>query len=124
MSAFRFSPRPNRADRIRWREWGSSAFEEAARQDRPIALFVTAFWCGVCQRLEETQRPDVDLRYTRDGWPTIAFLSPSGEPILSVNALEPEPFISLLVKLVDAQDRGTLASSSPEPRPAFAADPS
>ena len=144
MSAFRFSPRPNRADRIRWREWGSSAFEEAARQDRPIALFVTAFWCGVCQRLDETtlsaedvqlllnayfvpirleesQRPDVDLRYTRDGWPTIAFLSPSGEPILSVNALEPEPFISLLVKLVDAHDRGTLPAGHPEPRRAPAA---
>ena len=146
MSAIRFSPRPNRANQIHWRQWGTAAFEEAARQDRPIALFVTAFWCGVCQRLDETtlsnddvqlllnayfvpirleesQRPDVDLRYTRDGWPTIAFLSPRGEPILSVNALEPEPFISLLVKLVDAHETGTLAASNPEPGRAPAADP-
>jgi uncharacterized protein len=146
VSAFRFSPRPNRAEQIHWREWGAPAFEEAASQDRPIALFVTAFWCGVCQRLDETtlsnddvqlllnayfvpirleesQRPDVDVRYTRDGWPTIAFLNPRGEPILSVNAVEPEPFLSLLVKLVDAHERGALPANSPEPRPAAAADP-
>jgi uncharacterized protein YyaL (SSP411 family) len=146
VSTFRFSPRPHRADQIHWREWGPAAFEEAARQDRPIALFLTAFWCGVCQRLDETtlsaddvrlllnayfvpirleesQRPDVDLRYTRDGWPTIAFLSPRGEPILSVNALEPEPFISLLVKLVDAHDQHALQPApSPDPPPA-SADP-
>jgi uncharacterized protein len=144
VSAFRFSPRPNRADQIHWREWGSAAFEEAAGQDRPIALFLTAFWCGVCQqldettlsaddvhlllnayfvpiRLEESQRPDVDMRYTRDGWPTIAFLTPRGEPILSVNALETEPFISLLVKLVDAHDKQALqAAPTPDPPPTTA----
>ncbi|MBV9322430.1 MAG: DUF255 domain-containing protein [Chloroflexi bacterium] len=87
-TTFRFSPRSNRAHLIRWREWGAAAFDEAARTDKLVALFITAFWCGVCQHLDETalssdevqlllnayfvpvrveeaRRPDVDLRYTR-----------------------------------------------------------
>ena len=56
-------------------------------------------------RVEESQRPDVDLRYNQNGWPTIAFLTPAGDDILRVNYLDPEPFISLLVRLVDAYQR-------------------
>jgi uncharacterized protein YyaL (SSP411 family) len=113
---------------IRWREWSTAAFDEAAGSDKLVALFITAFWCGVCQhldetalssdevqlllnayfvpiRLEEAQRPDVDLRYTRDGWPTIVFLTPTGEPILTVNGLETDALVSLLVHLVDLHER-------------------
>ena len=148
MSHPRFSVRPNRAHLIHWREWGQATFDDAARQDRLIALFVTAFWCGVCQRLDETtlssdevqlllnacfapirieesQRPDVDLRYTRDGWPTIVFLTPQGAPILSVNAMDPEPFISLLVRLVDAHDKHAIQAAPSEAQVSqVAADPS
>jgi uncharacterized protein YyaL (SSP411 family) len=127
-SPFRFSPRANRAHLIRWREWGAEAFEEAAREHKLIALFITAFWCGVCQRqdetalsadevqlllnayfvpirVEESRRPDVDMRYTRDGWPTLAFLSPDAQPILTVNSLETETLTRVLVQLVDLQER-------------------
>src|SRR3989442_14427789 len=120
----RFSPRPNRAHLVKCREWSDDALAEARRADKPIALFLTAFWCGICQRLdemtlsndeviallnaffvpvrvEESQRPDVDIRYNQDGWPTITFLTPAGAPLLSVNYLEPEPFVTLLVRLVD-----------------------
>src|SRR5687768_16440549 len=98
---FRFSARPNRADAIHWREWSDDAFEEAAAQGKPMAVVICAYWCGSCQRLDETtfsddgiiallnsefipvrleesQRPDVDVRYTIEGWPTIAFLTPRG----------------------------------------------
>jgi len=125
---FRFSPRPNRAHLVNWRPWGAEAFQEAQQQDKPLVLWLTAFWCGYCQRMddttlsndeviallnaffvpirvEESQRPDVDLRYNQNGWPTIAFLTPAGDDILRVNYLAPEPFISLVVRLVDAYQR-------------------
>jgi uncharacterized protein len=137
----RFSPWTNRAHLVKWREWGSEAFQEAQQQDKLIVVFLTAFWCGYCQRMDETslsndevqallnaffipirveesQRPDVDLRYNQDGWPTIAFLTPAGEHLLSVNYTAPEPFITLLVRLVDAyqRDRVTLLASVARPR--------
>ena len=146
---FRFSPRPNRAHLVQWRPWGTEAFREAQQQDKPLVLWLTAFWCGYCQRMddttlsndeviallnaffvpirvEESQRPDVDLRYNQNGWPTIAFLTPAGDDILRVNYLDPEPFISLLVRLVDAYQRDkatilkqttTVASIVRQPKP-------
>jgi uncharacterized protein len=133
----RFSPRPNRAHLITWWEWGDEAFQAAQQQDKPVVVFLTAFWCGYCQRMDETslsndeviallnaffvpirveesQRPDVDLRYNQHGWPTIAFLTPTGDHLLSVNYTAPEPFIQLLVRLVDAyqQDNSTLIEAA------------
>lgn len=125
---FRFSPRTNQAHRVAWHAWGEAAFQQARRQDKPLVVFLTAFWCGYCQRMDETslsndeviallnaffipirveesQRPDVDLRYNQDGWPTIAFLTPAGDHLLSVNYTAPEPFIRLLVRVVDAFQR-------------------
>ena len=51
---FRFSPNPNRAHLIGWRAWGADAFEEARRQDKLVMLFLGAFWCGICRRMDET----------------------------------------------------------------------
>ncbi len=128
----RFSPRANRAHLVNWREWGEAAFQEAQQQDKPVVVFLTAFWCGYCQqmdetslsnnnihallnaffipiRVEESQRPDVDLRYNQDGWPTIAFLTPVGDPLFSVNYTAPAPFLDLLVKMVDSYQRDPAA---------------
>ena len=137
----RFSPRANRAHAIAWREWGDEAFQEAQEQDKLVVVFLTAFWCGYCQRMDETslsneevqallnaffipirveesQRPDVDLRYNQDGWPTIAFLTPSGDHLLSVNYTAPQPFITLLVRVVDAyrKDKTTLLDTAVQQR--------
>lgn len=51
---FRFSPRTNDAHLIKWRDWGVEAFQEAEGQNKLIILIVTAFWCGFCQRMDET----------------------------------------------------------------------
>jgi len=147
---FRFSVRPNQAHQIRWREWGPEAFAQAKEQDKLPVVFLTAFWCGFCQRMdeaalsndeviallnaffvpirvEESQRPDIDLRYNQNGWPTIAFLTPDGGHLFSTNYNDPEPFINILVKMVDLykQDKEALfresaqpTSASPEQSPA------
>jgi uncharacterized protein len=118
----RFSPNPNRANLIRWHEWGNEAFRKAQEHDKPLMLFLTAFWCRFCQRMDEgafsddeniallnayfvairaedTQRPDVNTRYNLNGWPTIAFMAPEGELLGATNYLPPEEFGSLLVRL-------------------------
>ncbi len=120
---FRFSVRPNRAHVVNWREWGPEAFQEAQQQGKLVALFITAFWCGFCQRMdenalsddeviailngffvpirvEESQRPDVDLRYNQNGWPTIVFLTPQGGQLFTVNHMDVDPFANILAKTV------------------------
>ena len=118
----RFSPNPNRANLIRWHEWGDDAFRQAQEQDKPLMLFLTAFWCRFCQRMDEgafsddeniallnayfvairaedTQRPDVNTRYNLNGWPTIAFMAPHGELLGATNYLPSEEFGNLLARL-------------------------
>jgi uncharacterized protein len=118
----RFSPNPNRANLIRWHEWDDEAFRQAQEQDKPLMLFLTAFWCRFCQRMDEgafsddeniallnayfvairaedTQRPDVNTRYNLNGWPTIAFMAPQGELLGATNYLPSEEFGNLLARL-------------------------
>lgn len=137
----RFSPRANRASLVRWREWGEAAFEEARSAEKPLLLCITAFWCGFCQRLDETtlsseevitllnglfvpvrveesQRPDVDARYNVHGaWPALVFLTHEGEPFLSLNYTPPEDFVRLLVRIAHAYqaDRAALLEGRAEP---------
>jgi uncharacterized protein YyaL (SSP411 family) len=134
---FRFSVRPNRAHLVNWREWGQEAFEEAQEQGKLSVLFITAFWCGFCQRMdenalsddeviallngffvpirvEESQRPDVNLRYNHNGWPTIVFLTPQGDQLYTVNYLDTEPFANLLAKTVNLyqEDKEAILSAA------------
>lgn len=116
----RFSPLPNRADIIPWREWSEAAFTQARAEDKPVMVFLGAFWCRFCQRMDEqafsdteviallnayfiplrveyTQRPDVDARYNLNGWPTIAFMAPNGQLLAAVNYLPADQFKELLI---------------------------
>ena len=118
----RFSPNSNQADLIPWREWGEDAFREAQAHNKPVMLFLSAFWCGYCQRMDEeafsktvniallrayfvasrvenAQRPDVDCRYNQNGWPTIVFMTPQGEPIIAANYLPSDNFEDLLLRV-------------------------
>ena len=116
----RFSPNPNRAHLIPWQEWSDDAFRAARAANKPVMLFLAAFWCRYCQRMDEeafsdteniallnayfislrvenAQRPDVDARYNLNGWPTIAFLSPNGQLLAAVNYLPTDQFKELLI---------------------------
>ena len=118
----RFSPNQNAAHLIHWFEWENDAFQKAREQDKPVMLFLSAFWCRYCQRMDEgafserenmallnayfvalrvenATRPDIDARYNLNGWPTIAFFTPSGELLAAVNFLGADEFKELLLNV-------------------------
>ncbi|MCE3243566.1 MAG: hypothetical protein K0Q83_4073, partial [Deltaproteobacteria bacterium] len=121
----RFSPNPNRAHFVRWYEWDDDPFRLARNQDKPVMLFLTAFWCRFCQRMDEeafsdnentallnayfisircdnAQRPAIDIRYNRNGWPTIAFMTADGDLLSVANYLPSEQFGDLLIRVYTA----------------------
>ena len=116
---FRFSPRPNRAHEIPWREWGDEAFAYARANDLPVLLSISGTWCHWCHvmdektysdaaviellsrrfvaiRVDTDARPDVNARYNAGGWPTTAFLDPEGEVIAKTTYLDPEQMLEAL----------------------------
>ena len=118
----RFSPNANRAHLIRWHEWNGEAFCQAQAQDKPLMLFLSAFWCRICQRMDEgafsdneniallnaffialraenAQRPDVDARYNLNGWPTVVFMTPQGALLTATNYLPSEDLGNLLARV-------------------------
>src|SRR5438477_380574 len=119
---FRFSPRPNRAAEIGWRDWDEKAFQEAQVADKPILLAISAVWCHWCHVMDETsysdpevirmindryvpirvdndERPDVNRRYNMGGWPTTAFLTPDGEVVHGGTYVPPEAMRSYLTQV-------------------------
>ncbi|MDP2676052.1 MAG: DUF255 domain-containing protein [Dehalococcoidia bacterium] len=120
---FHFSPRPNRAHEVHWRQWGDEAFAEAKAQDKPVLLALSAVWCHWCHVMDETsysdpgvisyvnqhfvpvrvdndQRPDINARYNLGGWPTTAFLTPDGELMTGGTYIPPEAMLEHLPKIV------------------------
>lgn len=145
MSDFHFSPRPNRAHQIRWRPWGSAAFQAAKDETKPLLLAISAVWCHWCHVMDETtysdsgvinlinehfvpmrvdndQRPDVNARYNMGGWPTTAVLSPEGEILFGGTYLPPDNMRQVLERIrslyADPQSRLSLAARIQEARAA------
>lgn len=125
MSTLHFSPRPNRAHEINWREWSAAAFADAQSQDKLILLDISAVWCHWCHVMDETsysdpdiirlineryvamrvdtdQRPDVNRRYNLGGWPTTAFLTPTGELLTGGTYMPPPQLRGYLIQVSDA----------------------
>ncbi len=109
---FRFSPRPNKASLIQWREWSQETLEEAKKQGRLIVLALSAVWCHWCHVMDETtysdetvigllneqfipvrvdadMRPDIDSLYNQGGWPSTVILTPEGEVLDGGNYIPP-----------------------------------
>ncbi|HXY55199.1 MAG TPA: DUF255 domain-containing protein [Nitrospirota bacterium] len=127
---FRFSPRTNKANLIRWRSWGHEMFDEAQKKHKLILLSLSAVWCHWCHIMDETtysdpelidfinnnvipvrvdadMRPDIDSLYNQGGWPSTVILTPEGEVISGGNYLPPEELIGRLKRASDlyATDR-------------------
>jgi uncharacterized protein YyaL (SSP411 family) len=142
----RFSPRANRAAEIGWLEWSPDAFERAKATDRPILLGISAVWCHWCHVMDETtysdprvidlirehyvpvrvdndRRPDVNTRYNMGGWPTTAFLAPTGEILMGATYVPPDEFAQMLQQVAEAwkQERAELQRRLSERRPAMKA---
>ena len=124
VAGIRFSPRPNRAHEINWRDWDQAAFELAQAEDKPVLLSISAVWCHWCHVMDETsysdpdvinlinqhfipvrvdsdQRPDINSRYNMGGWPTAAFLTPYGDVIAGATYMPPRQLEAALVQVAD-----------------------
>jgi len=122
LSEFHFSPRPNRAAEIRWREWGEEPFAESAAEAKPVLLAISAVWCHWCHVMDETtysqgavidlinerfipvrvdndRRPDVNARYNMGGWPTTAILTADGEIVHGGTYIPPDAMQRLLTQI-------------------------
>ena len=131
----RFSPNSNLAHLIPWSAWEEQAFSKARAEDKPVMLFLGAFWCRYCQRMDEgalsdrenlallnayfsalrvenATRPDLDARYNLNGWPTIAFFTPGGELLAASNYLPAEEFKDLLLNTYLAYQQKSPAERS------------
>jgi hypothetical protein len=110
---------------ITWLDWGPDAFARAAAEQKPVLLAIGAAWCRWTEQMERVsfrdprvvrlvtqgyvpvrvdadRRPDVSERYTLGGWPTTAFLTPSGEILSGGTYLEPQPLAVVLEQVAGA----------------------
>lgn len=109
---------------MQWLEWSDEAFETARKRGFPVLLFVRASWCRWCRELEQSvladprvarelerrfvtiavdkdRRPDIDARYSKGGWPTLAWLDDTGELLASDTYLEVEPLLARIELVAD-----------------------
>lgn len=104
---------------IHWLEWGPAAFKRADQEDLPILLNIGASWCHWCHVMDDTtwmdpavinrvnsdfipvkvdtdKRPDINDRYNMGGWPTTAFLAPTGDVLTGATYIPPERMVQVL----------------------------
>ena len=110
---------------MNWLPWSAEAFERAARDDRPVLLSITAAWCAACHEMDRTtyadpgvqaiitdrfvpvrvdsdRRPDINERYNLGGWPTTAFLTPSGDLLAGSTFIPLDQMEGVLRRVADA----------------------
>ena len=138
--------------RVAWRGWDADAFAEAADTNTPILLSLSATWCGSCHemdartysepriaanindsfvpiRVDIDRNPRVRERYNMGGFPTTAFLTPTGELLTGATYLGPDSMRSVIDRIRELWDeKGADAGRIPravadEPTPAAALTP-
>lgn len=106
-----------------FRDWSGETFERAQREQRIVLLMVSTSWCHWCHVMKrETYgdarvrsvldrrflpiyvdadaRPDLAERFRRYRWPTTAFLTPGGEPILALRGYRgPDDLLQILARV-------------------------
>ena len=105
--------------RILWRDWNEDAFNDARQEDKPVLLTLGATWCHWCHVMDQTsysdervialvnsrfipirvdvdQRPDISLRYNQGGFPSVAFITGTGEFLAGRPYTPPDEMAALL----------------------------
>jgi len=114
--------------RVEWRSWGPEAFAEASDTDTPILLSLSATWCGACHemdartyseprvaanvndsfvpiRVDVDRNPRVRERYAMGGFPTTAFLTPTGELLTGAGYLGPDGMRDIVDRIRQVWDQ-------------------
>ena len=112
----------NNPNSIPWREWNESAFADARSEEKPVLLTLGATWCHWCHVMDETsysdervielvksrfipvrvdvdRRPDISLRYNQGGFPSVAFLTGTGEFLGGRPYTPPDEMVALLERI-------------------------
>ena len=107
---------------ISWREWNEAAFDAARSEEKPVLLTLGATWCHWCHVMDETsysdprvidlvnsrfipvrvdvdRRPDISLRYNQGGFPSVAFLTGTGEFLAGRPYTPPDDMVDLLERV-------------------------
>ena len=102
-----------------WMPWGDDALRAAQSRGVPILLLLEAAWCRWCKqldrivlrdprvenliqhsfvpvRVDKDRRPDLDGRYSKGGWPTLAYLDDQGNALASDLYLDVPAFLQRL----------------------------
>lgn len=106
-----------------FQDWSPATFGQARREQRIVLLMVSTSWCHWCHVMKrETYgdarvravlarrfmpiyvdadaRPDLAERFRRYRWPTTAFLTPEGEPILALRGYRgPDDLLQILARV-------------------------
>jgi uncharacterized protein YyaL (SSP411 family) len=109
---------------LEFQSFDPQALELAQREDRPILLVLTVPWCTHCKELlkdvlghpdvvqkvaaaflpihvDAERRPDVNQRFGAGGWPTLAYLTPSGELIANDGYLTHDQLLARLDRVLE-----------------------
>ena len=142
--------RSEHAGPIRWREWNESAFADARSEEKPVLLTLGATWCHWCHVMDETsysdervielvtsrfipvrvdvdRRPDISLRYNQGGFPSVAFLTGTGEFLAGRPYTPPDEMVALLERISSGEftagaERGGIPVSSTRDKPNASVD--
>lgn len=110
---------------VHWLDWSEEPFRQAREEDKPVLLLLGAAWCPKTRALERDffssaavaeganrdyvpirvdadRRPDVAERYNAGGWPTVAFLTPSGAVLWAAASVDSSQVRPVLEQLAPA----------------------